>query len=191
MAIKYALQPNEVVLLKSEAVMHGGRMASYTDELILTNLHLVLLKKGIFGNSKGVHAFPLSEIKVHNGRAQAALGKSSTGFDALEVYFLNGQEAFSFQSGGKKRIREWVNAIDMAVTGADPREADSPRMAVPGTDVVAGVLRDTFTVFKSKFAGEPAQQTKVATKCSACGAPLTGQTRSTVTCQYCGSAQQL
>lgn len=191
MAIKYALQANEVVLLKSDAVMHGGRMASFTDQLILTNLHLVLLKKGVFGNSKGVRPFPLNEIKVHNGRAQAVLGKSSTGFDALEVYFLNGQEAFSFASGGKKYIREWVNAIDTAVTGAEPREVDSPRMAVPGTDVVAGVLKDTFSVFKSKFAGGPALQANVASKCTACGAPITGRSRTTATCQYCGSAQQL
>ena len=33
MAAKYGLQPNEVVLLKDENVMHGGFWSAYTDEL--------------------------------------------------------------------------------------------------------------------------------------------------------------
>ena len=100
MAARYNLHPNEVVLLKDESVMHGGFLASYTDELILTNLNLVLLKKGVFGNSKGVHTFPLNQVKVYNQLAQATIGKAPNHSDLLEVYFLNGQEKFSFQSGG-------------------------------------------------------------------------------------------
>ena len=44
MAARYNLQPNEAVLLKDDSVMHGGLMSAYTDELILTNLNLVLTK---------------------------------------------------------------------------------------------------------------------------------------------------
>lgn len=38
---KFNLQPNEVVLLKDDSVMHGGLFSAYTDELILTNLNFV------------------------------------------------------------------------------------------------------------------------------------------------------
>ena len=60
MAARYNLQPHEVVLLKDESVMHGGFWSAYTDELMLTNLNLVLIKKGMFGNSKGVLTFPVN-----------------------------------------------------------------------------------------------------------------------------------
>ncbi|MFZ4841570.1 hypothetical protein [Mycetocola saprophilus] len=92
MAAKYSLQPNEVVFLKDESVMHGGFWSAYTDELMLTNLNLVLIKKGLFGNSKGITTFPVNQIKVYNQQAQAVIGKAMNGSDLLEVYFLNGRK---------------------------------------------------------------------------------------------------
>lgn len=50
----YSLQPNETILMKTESVKHGGVMALYTDELVLTNLNLILCSKGVFRNKKGV-----------------------------------------------------------------------------------------------------------------------------------------
>ena len=184
------MQPNEVVLLKEQGVMHGGRMSSYTDELILTNLNLVLLKKGMFGNSKSTLIFPLSQIKVYNERAHAVIGKSANGADALEVYFLNGQEAFCFGSGGKKKLNDWIGKINHVVTGAEPAQQESG-LALPGSDLVAGVLKDTLGVFKSKLGAKAAPPVKLAAKCRSCGAPVTGFQGQTITCDYCGSGQQL
>lgn len=102
MAARYNLQPHEVVLLKDESVMHGGFWSAYTDELMLTNLNLVLIKKGMFGNSKGVLTFPVNQIKVHNQQAQAVIGKATNGSDLLEVYFLNGRRSLPFRQVGRR-----------------------------------------------------------------------------------------
>lgn len=191
MAKPYNLQPNEVVLLKADRVMHGGFMSAYTDDLMLTNLNLVLLKKGILGNSKGVHSFPVNQIKVYNQQAQATIGKAQNGTDLLEVYFLNGQEKFGFQSGGKKKLNEWVAKINQVVTGQDTSNQPASSMALPGAELVAGVLKDTLGVFKSKLGSKSETPVKVADNCRACGAQLTGLQGQSITCEYCGSAQQL
>lgn len=190
MAARYSLQPNEAVLLKDEAVAHGG-LGLYAHELILTNLNLVLIKKGTFGNSKGVLTFPVNQIKVYDERAQAIIGKARNGTNVLEVYFLNGQEAFSFQSGGKRKINEWIAKINEVVTGQEAPAQQASRMALPGAGLVAGVLNDTIGVFKSKLGSTPNGPAKVAGKCRACGAPVTGYEGQTVTCEYCDSLQQL
>jgi hypothetical protein len=185
------LHPNEVVVLKEASVNNGGIFAAYTDDLILTNLNLVLIKKGMFGNSKGVHTFPIDQIKVHNGQAQAVLGKANNnGSPQLEVYFLNGQENFGFQSGGKKKILEWVAKIGEVVTGERASENIGTGLALPGADYVAGALKDTFDVFKGRF-GSKSKIEKVASKCSACGAPISGTRGQLSTCEYCQTAQQL
>ena len=95
---KYNLQPNEVVVLTESNVAHGGLMARYTDELMLTNLNLVLIKKGVLGNGKGVLTFPLSQIKVWEGRAQAIAGKARNGTPVLDVFFVEGPKVL-FQVG--------------------------------------------------------------------------------------------
>jgi len=191
MAGAYGLQPNEVVLLKDERVMHGGMWSSYTDELLLTNLNLVLLKKGMLGKPKDVLRFPLTQIKVYNQQAQAAIGKGMTGSDLLEVYFLNGQEQFAFQSGGTNKINEWIAKINQAVTGNEAPVQQSSSMALPGAEKVAGVLKDTLGVFKSKFGSQTEAPVRIAGKCRGCGAPLAGFRGQTITCAYCDSTQQL
>lgn len=188
---KYNLAPNEVVLLKDESVMHGNVFASYTDELMLTNLNLVLNKKGLFGNNKGIRLFPLNQVKVSNGQAQALLGESSNGSAALEVYFFDGQEKFQFQSGGKKKILAWASKINQALTGHEAPAEHDKGMALPGSELVAGVLKDTFGVFKSRLGAKPEAAVKASGKCRACGAPVSGYQGQAVTCEYCGTAQQL
>lgn len=191
MVANYNLRPNEVVLLKEDRVLHGGRMATYTDELMLTNFNLIVTKKGMFGNAKGVLTFPVNQIKVHEGNAQAALGKTSSGNDALEVYFLNGQEQFGFATGGKKKVAEWISKIHYVVTGEEATQQAPAGKAVPGAEMVAGMLRDTLGVFKSKMGPAVEAPAKVAAKCRSCGAPLTGLQGRAATCEYCGSAQQM
>ena len=187
---KYNLQPNEVVVLTESNVMHGGMMAVYTDELMLTNLNLVLTKKGILGNGKGVLTFPISQIKVWEGRAQAIAGKARNGTPVLDVFFVNGQERFSFQSGGKRKIAEWSNRINEVVTRT-AAPAPQAGAALPGAEVVAGALADTFKVFKGRFGSGSQAPAQVSGKCRSCGAPVSGVRNQPVTCGYCGTAQQL
>jgi len=186
---KYILQSNEVVLLKDEAVLHGKKVA----ELILTNLNLVVVGKGVLARSSGFQAFPVSQIKVHNGRAQALM-TGTFGSETLEVYFLQGEEAFRFVNGGKKKVQIWIGKINEAVTGEPAVEVGSA--AASGADRVAGALKDVMGAYKS-FRGQkpstPVSEARigVAAKCVSCGAPVNGVKGQTITCTYCNAAQQL
>jgi hypothetical protein len=172
--------------------MHGGLFSAYTDELILTNLNLVLVKKGVLGNSKGIRTYPLNEIKVYNQEAQARIGKARNGGALLEVYFVNGEEQFSFQSGGKKKVLDWATKINEVVTGQTAPEIGSgPSLAIPGAELIADMWKDTLDVFKSKRGSKYDTAARVAAKCRACGAPVSGRQGQPITCEYCGTAQQL
>jgi len=188
---RYNLQPNEVLVHKESSVLHGGLLAAYTDELMLTNLNLILIKKGLLGNSKGALTFPVDQIKVHDGQAQALLGKATNGMPRLEVYFVHGQESFGFQTTGKKSVLQWITKINEVVTGKAAPPAASG-MAIPGAALVADTLKDTIDVFKGRFGAKASTPPAPATqKCGACGAPVSGVRGQVVTCEYCGTALQL
>jgi hypothetical protein len=187
----YTLQPNEVLLLKEERVAHGGTFSSFTDELILTSVNLVLVKKGMLGNTKRVLTFPLNQIKVHDRQAQALAGQSSNGSSVLEVYFLSGQEEFRFSSG-RKKVLAWVAKVNQAVTGQESSPgAGDTGPALPGAEHVLGALQGTFNVLKGTFGSKPpvGAPVVVAGKCTACGAPISGVSGVVATCGYCGTAQ--
>lgn len=171
--------------------MHGGPLAAYTDELMLTNLNLILLKKGLLGNSKAALSFPVDQIKVHNGQAQALLARGASGWMRLEVYFAHGQENFGFKTTSKKPILQWIAKINEVVTGQEAPSAEQA-MAIPGAALVADTLKDTIDVFRGRFGAKAsAPQTPTAEKCRACGAPISGLRGQVVTCEYCSTAQQL
>jgi hypothetical protein len=183
----YSLQPNEVVLLRETPVYRGN---GTTCELILTNLNLVMVRQGTFRKNVGVETFPIKQIKIFNGRAHALM-KSSNNSDVLEVFFRHGEEEFRFPSGGKKKVQLWIGKINEAVTGE--RAPEVPTYAIPGADLVAGVLKDTMSVFRAKRGGkdESSAPTAVSSKCTSCGAPVSGFKGRPITCDYCGAAQQL
>ncbi len=195
---KYTLQPNEAVVLKGERVQRGnGLLSAFTDELVLTSQHLIWVNKGMLGNVKRVEYFPLALVKVFNDQAQALLAKGGNGTPQLEVFFQNGEEVFKFQSGGKREVVKWVDAINRVVTGNGPAVGSSARMALPGTGAVAETLRDTFSQFKTSFGGgakgssAQAQPVRVSSKCFGCGASISGIGGTVAKCQYCDSESKL
>lgn len=195
---KYNLLPNESIILKSESVMHGGLMAAYTDELILTNQNIVYVSKGMFGNIKNVERFPVNQIKMYNAEPQAILGKQQNGQPQLEIYFLNGHECFAFQSSNKKEVVQWVHAICKLVTGHESNTVSpGSGSAIPGTEYLAETIKGTVDTFKnafgikSKATDDGVSSEKVTKKCIACSAPLTGSKGQTVHCKYCDTDQVL
>jgi hypothetical protein len=194
---KYNLQHNEAVLLSAERVQRGtGRLSAFTDELVLTNLHLIWVNKGIVGNVKRVEYLPLALVKVFNDQAQARLSKSGNGIPQLEVFFQNGEEVFKFQSGGKREIAKWIDAINRAVTGNGAGVGGPASKALPGTGVVAETLRDTLGQFRASFgggkgSGAQAQSERVSTQCPGCGASISGITGTVARCEHCDSESRL
>jgi hypothetical protein len=185
---KYNLLPNEVVLVSDDAVVHGKGASG---EVILTNLNLVVMNKGIFGNSNGFQLFPVNQIKIYNGQAQAQMSKARNGREVLVVHFGHGDEEFRFVRGGRQTIQTWIAKINEAVTGEPAVETEVASRALPGADRVAGVLKDTLGAFRSKRVATPEAPVSVTTKCISCGAPVNGRRGQAISCPYCDTAQQL
>ncbi|WP_313277894.1 hypothetical protein [Timonella senegalensis] len=189
MAAEYSLQPNEVVLFKDEQVSHGGPWATYTHELMLTNLHIVLTKKGLVGRVKEVQVWSLDQIKVHEQRAQVMSGKAAQGTDALEIYFQNGKEKFGFSSDARKRVNQWISQINQAVTGIELDVPHEKGISIPGSEMLSGMLNDAFSMFKPKRELKAKQTLTISSKCQNCGAPVSGAQGQALVCTYCGSTQ--
>lgn len=192
----YNLQPNESFVHRYEGVLHGGLLASYTDELILTSQNLVLIKKGALGNKKGIQVFPLNEIKIFQGQAQALVGKHRSGSPALDVYFHTNAQHFGFQS--KKEATLWSQKINQVIAGTS---AELTSLNSSGAAKVAGAMKDTVDAFKGAFglkskaevaaAAAAAAAVPVAGDCGSCGAPVSGIRGQAIVCSYCDTAINL
>ncbi|MGG3562747.1 hypothetical protein ABES03_14225 [Neobacillus rhizosphaerae] len=194
--VKYNLEPSESILIQSTGVCEGsGLMTAFTDELILTNMNIIHVSKGLFGNTKSVRKYPLNQVKIINGEAQASMGKSTNGIPNLQIYFTNGQLSFKFQSSAKKEIVKYVNGISKVLIGRESNLVAN-QFAIPGAEIVAETLKDTIGVFKGtlgikskgKAADEPVKATK---KCIGCMSPLTGTKGQSIRCSYCDTDQIL
>ena len=74
MAEEFKLSPEEAVILRIGKIGYGGGLQLpsmfNSNELILTNKNLILLKKNMFGQTEDTLYFPLSKILMANGRPQ-------------------------------------------------------------------------------------------------------------------------
>ncbi len=188
--IDLKLQLNESVILQSVGVSTGGFMSAYTDELYLTNHNIIHVSKGMFGKVKKIDKYQLRQLKVFDGTPQVSLGESSNGADELQLYFKTEQKSFVFQNG-KMEILKWIKSINEIVTGVSSQTLPNENiMAIPGTEEVAEILRDTIGKFKKTFQGNSNIE-KVTLKCIGCKAPISGVKGTQVKCNYCRTVQTL
>lgn len=200
---KYQLQSNEGVVLQETGICYEPNKLStaYTDELILTNLNLIHVRKGIFMGTKGVRYIPLNQVKVIGGKCQALVGKAQNGYAILQIYTQQGTEEFAFRTKAKKNAGIWANEISRLVTGRDSENALESQHApeYDFKDTVVGQLKDAFGEVGAAFGigfGKSGQQQKssverVSTKCSGCHAPITGVKGKAAVCKYCDTEQVL
>ena len=200
---RYQLQPNEGVVLQETGICYEPNKLStaYTDELILTNLNLIHVRKGVFMGTKSVRYIPLNQVKVIGGKCQALVGKARNGHAILQIYTQQGIEEFAFQTKAKKNAGIWANEISRLVTGRDSANVLESQDAAEYDfeDTVVGQLRDAFGEVGAAFGfgfGKSGQQQKssverVSTKCSGCHAPITGVKGKTAVCKYCDTEQVL
>ena len=94
MAEEFKLSPEEAVILRIGKIGYGGGLQLpsmfNSNELILTNKNLILLKKNMFGQTEDTLYFPLSKILMANGRPQVKKSNPSHMEYALDVYFETG-----------------------------------------------------------------------------------------------------
>ena len=185
------LASNEGIIIQSAAVMSGSVWAAYTDELILTNLNVILVKRGMFGNKKSEKRFPVSQIKRINGKPQAILGPNSlNGADQLHITFMHGVEWFEFQSGGAEEINRWIKAIYElfhCTPELPPIVEEEPEVGVIESTLKKGVdsIKRIFGVKPKSTSSPVASSEPLNIRCPGCKAPLTGKPGEVVQCPYC------
>ncbi|SEF91253.1 hypothetical protein SAMN04487934_1056 [Eubacterium ruminantium] len=184
MAEKLNLMANESIVLKDVGVAHEGSI--YTNELILTNLNIILINKGMLGKTKSVDRFPLNQIKILDGKPQVLQGKKSNGSATLDIVFVRGVESFSFQS--QSNISKWIKAITNTL-GYEVDESrvndDSGTLIGAFKSIKSGVMDAIGIKQKEKI------EEKITKKCISCSAPLVGVAGQVVKCKYCDTSQTL
>jgi|GEM_PF-1083201 len=193
------LRPNETVIMKSENVGHG-RMAPLTGNLILTDQNIIYVNMNVFGRTKGVLRYPLSQIKTYEGHASVRAGREALCLQ-LEVFIASGQETFTFNN--KKDVLRWAKTVNDVISGmpiGSTMASDDENMVVPGFDVAGkmfgSVIRSTVDGFKSAIGAgasdAPSEQSSLsASRCTSCGAPISGVQGQIVRCRYCDTEQTL
>lgn len=179
--LKFDLKTDEYVVVRSESVLHGGPMASFSDALVLTNQCLILISRGILGKTKRVDRFPLRDIKYIDGQAQAVATDST-----LEVYFRDRQDSFGFRT--KKEANAWAKNIRSVIEGSSDYRPPKDK-AIPGAEFAAEAIKDTIDAVRRPFRSK--RQRNVTATCAGCGASISGAARGVVPCEHCGSDQQL
>lgn len=135
---KIDLQHNEAIIMRDSEMRHdrGGVFESEVDELVLTNLALIVIHKSVWGKVKNVQRFPLDQIKIVDGAPQVIAGRSQNGDPQLHVYFQHGVEAFTLGDSDDdseagvleflftpmkekehRNLHDWRSAISCAVLG--------------------------------------------------------------------------
>lgn len=210
---RYELERGEQVILKSGDVQHyRSGASSYNDELVLTNRYLIWVQTGWFGRVKEVNYLPLSSVRFSEGRPEVRSARRGLRNSQLEIVFESNVHVFRFSSGGRKKVRDWVNRISAQVErihAARRRSGESnrkttevvvspPASAPPGNPPPPSrewpppTQRPLPPQGQSwPPPGQRPQPRRVSSSCPGCGASLTGISGMIATCQYCDTQSPL
>ena len=104
----YQLLPHEYMVMNSDHVEVWEMRFVYRLNLILTNLHLIYIKKGLWGGKKDQVTIPINQIKIFEGKPQVSVTKTN-GVKRLEIYYNGGQAIFAFNN--TKDTDKWARNI--------------------------------------------------------------------------------
>lgn len=150
--------PNETVTFTS----HCARCKNIDGEqnnakLMLTNMRLVYewSSKTRMGDELSCLSYPLNELATQKDEIRADC-QTSDYETSFKLHPAGEEVSFVFRSPEKNASRKvaaaWLDAINMAVTGTKSSAAMALRRSVPGVEMLAGALKDTFDVVKTTFA---------------------------------------
>ncbi len=179
--------PEETVILKAEKVGYGTPISTKTNELILTNQALILVKKNMLGKTKEAVRYPLADIRTSGGKPEVHKGGDEFN-PSLDVYLDYGEEKFKFE--WKKDAEEWVASITETVTGEKVERKpdinlDDFQDLLGFAEAVSGTVKDVRKAFGIKSTEH------VVGKCTSCGASIEGIEDESVQCPYCGTWNKL
>lgn len=180
----YSLGPNEGIIIQYEGVYHNRKHS----EIVLTNQNLICVEanRGVFKTTYNTLKYPVNQIKVVNGQAQASVMKDGDDW-TLQILMKNGTEKFKFSGEFYERLKKkqeadrWVEQISLLLTGKSAENITDSSL-IGGVKNVLGSIGINVKAKKSE---------NVTAKCIGCMAPLSGQQGQTVRCKYCDTEQTL
>lgn len=192
---EYLFAQDEYVVLKAQQVhLDGGKSFSIPRdlELMLTNRNIVLPRKGLTGKVKGYDIFPLSSIRIVEGKPQCRMDTSDFMDVKLELSTNEGLVTFVFGGiDGKKEVRQWINAIYRLLLGCDaPQEVlgKGKFESLLDEENLADAVGRMFGSFENALNRKRAEAAgDIARRCPSCNASMRGRAGETVACPYCGS----
>lgn len=192
---EYSFAEDEYVVLKAQEVRLDGKKGfsiPRDSELMLTNRNIVFPVKGLTGKVKDYKVFPLSGIRLVDGKPQCRLDTSDFMDVKLELSLNSGLVTFVFGGmDGKKEIREWINAIYQILLGQEaPEDAlgKGKFESFMDEENIADTFGRVFGSFENAFARKRAEAASdVAARCPSCDASLKGRPGETMACPYCGT----
>lgn len=184
----YHLEPDEAVLIECEnTTLEEGKLINASGTLVLTSQNLIWLTKGIFGKTKNIQKYPLTDVKIFNNEAQVKLDEKIGEYPLLSIFFKTSQLRFRLME--RQKARELFNNVHKLVTGS---EKDLVSVgAIPGVEFIANAVKDTASVFLKSFGIIAKQPEPVTTRCENCGAPISGLSDQVVKCPYCDTNTKL
>lgn len=207
----FTLQPDEWVVIKASSgtsrkrggidLLGSGTIKSIgssllsnsgsTKSIVLTNRNIIVVAFGSALQAKAnVDYLPIHQIRVIDGRPSVRVESDGVTWD-LEVYFSDAREIFKFQDEDECRI--WAENLNMIVNRQFDGLITELVQRKQGVSGLSETLRGAIGAFKSTLGSKqtPPEPMRVAGKCSACGAPITGYSGSSISCGYCDSYQKL
>lgn len=179
----YELGPDEAVIMRASDVTTAGSM-SHVD-LILTNKYLIQINKGLFGGDKEAEKYPLSELRVLNGKANVLVGKDRNN-KRLELYYYGFEKIYSFS--GLFTEDKWASAVIKAHK-AYMEECNKKQKREVGQTGLFKSLAETLDTAKEKIL--PRSPAVKSGKCPRCGAILSGQNGKKAICVYCNETVEI
>ena len=97
----------------------------------------------------------------------------------------------TFQTQTIKELINRVEALESKTSIDTSNFATLGDNSLFGVEILAETLKDTFDTFKAGLGIKDSEPEKLSTKCSFCGAPLSGTVKQTVKCSFCDMEQTL
>jgi len=133
----FNLEPNESVIVKEKSVAYKDS-GTLTDELVLTNLSTIVIRKGFFGKVKEVLYFPHNQIINNDGKPNVEVSKINS-CHVLVIGFQHGNEVFSLQSD-RKRAQKFASSLTEVLTGVKTKKSILSKVRDFASDPLSGTI---------------------------------------------------
>ena len=184
----YMLEPDESIIIKKDVYVDSPGLSFASHEFVLTDRNIIIVTKGARNTVRDLRKYRLSDFKTYGNNPSIIAD-----FNSLELYFHNDSLKMQFLS--RREARRIKDAIEKVYNNEEVSVTDKGSNALPGTELVAETVRDTFDTVKGTLGIDRKmpflKEQTVNKKCPFCGAPLSGTRNRKVKCSYCDTEQVL